>query len=237
VVDRQAIAAVAALSDPTRAAVFEWTQASDRPVTREDVAAALGISRKLAAFHLDRLVAAGLLSTAVAAPKKVGRAPRLYRPSERHVEVSVPPRNPEAAAEMLLGALTEVAGTQEAAVAAVTRTAADRGRAVGAELSDRRRLGRVGPERALTVLNDLLNAHGYLAVHERDCIRLRNCPFRPLATQAAPLVCAMNHAFISGMVDGLDARGVDAVLRPDPAGCCVRICRAGGERPGPVDGS
>lgn len=226
------MAAVAALSDPTRSAVFEWTQASDGPVTREDVAAALGISRKLAAFHLDRLVAAGLLSTELAAPQKVGRAPRVYRPSDRHVEVSVPPRDPEAAAGILLRALTDVAQSRDTAVEAVSRAASQRGRAVGAEVSCRRRLGRLGPERALTVLTELLNEHGYLTANERDVLRLRNCPFRPLVEQDTPVICALNHAFISGVVDGLQARGVTALLRPHPTGCCVEIRRSGEERPG-----
>jgi predicted ArsR family transcriptional regulator len=226
-VDREAVAAIATLSDPTRAAVFEEAQAAQRPVTREAVAEAVGISRKLAAFHLDRLVAAGLLQADTAPSRKVGRAPKTYRPSERHVQVSVPPRRHEPLAEILLSALTDTAGSQDSAISAVTRTASDRGHAAGAEFAGARRLGRLGPERAMTVLTDLLNQHGYLACTEQQTVRLRNCPFQPLAAENPALICALNHGFISGLIDGLEARGIDAVLRPDPAGCCVQVHRSG----------
>lgn len=237
VMDRQAVAAVAALSDPTRAAVFEWAQAARQPVTREGVAEGVGISRKLAAFHLDRLVAAGLLHAETAPAKRVGRAPKVYRPSGRHVQVSVPPRDHEPLAEILLRALPDAAGGHDSAVAAVRRAAAGRGRAVGAEVAGRRRLGRLGPERALTVLTDVLNEHGYLAVNDRGTVRLRNCPFLPLAAQEPAMVCGLNHAFIDGVISGLEARGVSAVLCPDPAGCCVQVRRAEGGPSAAASGS
>lgn len=223
--DHSAIAAVATLSDPTRAAVFECAQRAEHPVTREDVAQAVGISRKLAAFHLDRLVAAGLLrADTAAAPKRVGRAPKVYLPSRQETHVSVPPRDYETLAEILLSALTEVAGQEEdAGGSALIQVAADRGRVCGAELSASRRLGRLGPERALTVVTELLTERGYLPIADRQMVRLRNCPFQPLAVRHPELVCAMNHAFLVAVLDGLQARGVTADLVPDPAGCCVRV--------------
>jgi hypothetical protein len=36
-------------------------------------------------------------------------------------------------------------------------------------------------------------------------------------------VCGLNHAFISGMMDGLQASGVDAVLDPRAGECCVEL--------------
>jgi predicted ArsR family transcriptional regulator len=49
------------LADRTRRALYEHVRrARDHGVTREQAAAALGISRALAAFHLDKLVAAVL---------------------------------------------------------------------------------------------------------------------------------------------------------------------------------
>jgi predicted ArsR family transcriptional regulator len=223
-VDRSAIAAVATLNDPTRAAVFECAQGAEHPVTREDVAQAVGISRKLAAFHLDRLVAAGLLRADTAAtPRRVGRAPKGYVPSRQEIQVSLPPRDYESLAEILLSALTEVAGPDDTGSSALITAAADRGRVCGAELSASRRLGRLGPERALSVLTELLNERGYLPVADRQTVRLRNCPFQPLAAQHPELVCAMNHAFLAAVLDGLSARGVSADLVPDPAGCCVQV--------------
>ncbi|HWP02780.1 MAG TPA: winged helix-turn-helix domain-containing protein, partial [Gemmatimonadaceae bacterium] len=53
--------ALALLAEPVRRAIYEWVAAAEGPVTRDDVARAVGIGRPLAAFHLDRLAAAGLL--------------------------------------------------------------------------------------------------------------------------------------------------------------------------------
>ena len=60
---QDAIAAIALLDEPTRRRIHRFVTAAAAAVGRDDVAAALSISRELAAFHLDRLVAGGLLAT------------------------------------------------------------------------------------------------------------------------------------------------------------------------------
>jgi predicted ArsR family transcriptional regulator len=222
-VDRQAVAAVAALHDPTRAALYEWVRSAAEPVTRDAAARAVGISRKLAAFHLDRLVDAGLLTAGAAHVRRVGRAPKTYARSSRELQVSVPPREHGELAELLLQAITAPGAGPSATAISV---AAERGRAVGSGVSRTRRLGRLGPERALTVTADVLAARGYEPARESDGIRLRNCPFHPMAREHAELVCGMNHALIAGILEGLNARGVRAELVPDPDFCCVRVRRA-----------
>lgn len=227
-VDPESIAAVAVLNDPTRTALFAWIRRCDEPVTREAAAQAVGISRKLAAFHLDRLVGAGLLETAATTgPRRVGRAPKLYRPADQDVAVSIPPRRPSFLADLLLTAISEADSRGESASATVLAVAEQRGRAVGAAEADRRRVGRLGPERALTVAREVLRPLGYEpSTVDDDALRLRNCPFHRLAREHTQLVCGMNEAFLTGVLDGLRARGVTAVLRPDAATCCVQICRA-----------
>jgi predicted ArsR family transcriptional regulator len=66
--DRQAMAAIALLADELRQRLYRFVAAQPGPVTRDQAAAAVGISRKLAAFHLAKLVSAGLLETAAPAP-------------------------------------------------------------------------------------------------------------------------------------------------------------------------
>jgi hypothetical protein len=39
-------------------------------------------------------------------------------------------------------------------------------------------------------------------------------------------VCGLNHAFVSGLLDGLGAAGVQARLVPRPGACCVRLSPA-----------
>ena len=52
---------------------------------------------------------------------------------------------------------------------------------------------------------------------------LLNCPFHHLAARSPELACGINHAFVCGNLDGLEATGVDAVLAPHPGQCCVEL--------------
>ena len=75
---RQAMAAIGLLADEPRQRLYRFVRAQPTPVTRDQAAAAAGISRKLAAFHLAKLVSAGLLETA--APDPASRRPGPGRP-------------------------------------------------------------------------------------------------------------------------------------------------------------
>src|SRR5205809_883694 len=66
--DRAAVAAIAALDDDVRRALYEHVRAAGAPVTRQEAATGVGISRKLAAFHLDKLVELGVLRSGFGPP-------------------------------------------------------------------------------------------------------------------------------------------------------------------------
>src|ERR1700722_15849878 len=57
--ERSGLTAVSSLEDPVRARLYRIVAESDAPVGRDEAAAAAGIGRALAAYHLDRLPAAG----------------------------------------------------------------------------------------------------------------------------------------------------------------------------------
>lgn len=220
------ITALAALGDEQRRRLFGYIRQARRPVTREEAAVSAGISRKLAAHHLDKLVAAGLLSARYQPPagiRKVGRTPKVYELAEAAISVSIPERRHEILAGILLDAVrTESAG--ETARQAAVRTARQRGRDLGAAERDRLRPGRLGAERALTITEAVLAGHGFEPARPTPTeVELRNCPFHPLAAQAPELVCGINHAFLAGLLDGLGAVALDAQLRPRPGHCCVRL--------------
>jgi predicted ArsR family transcriptional regulator len=231
------ITALAALGDDQRRRLFGYIRNARRPVTREEAAASAGISRKLAAHHLDKLVTAGLLSARYQPPagiRKVGRAPKVYELATATIRVSIPERRHEVLAGILLDAvLTESPG--ENARQAAVRASRQRGRAVGAAERDRLRPGRLGAERALTIAEALLAGQGFEPARSAPTeVELRNCPFHPLAAQAPELVCGINHAFLDGLLDGLGADVLSAELQPRAGQCCVRLCAAP-PRPRPRD--
>lgn len=221
-----AIDAVSVLAEDSRRRMFAFVRRAGRAVTRDEAAASVGISRKLAAFHLDKLVDAGLLRTGGEPPgaaRKVGRRPKTYEPTGAQFTVSIPDRRHELMAELLLDAVL-TKGDDESAAQAAVRTAGLRGRQLGEAERARTRPGRLGAERGLTACERMLDDHGYEPVRETPtAVRLRNCPFHPLAAKAPELVCGMNHAFLAGYLDGLQVGGVRAVLAPRPGECCVQL--------------
>ncbi|WP_406055463.1 helix-turn-helix transcriptional regulator [Kribbella sp. NBC_00889] len=220
------IRAVSALSDESRRRMFEFCRRAGRAISRDEAAAEVGISRKLAAFHLEKLVEARLLRAHYehgGRLRKVGRAPKLYEPVETDVRVSIPPRQPDLLAEILLdGVLShdDVLSPMDSTLEAAFR----RGERVGEEERARSRPGRLSSERALTLSEATLSRVGFEPDRPRpNCVRLHSCPFHPLAQAQPDAVCGINHAFLTGMLNGLRATTVRAVLDPAGGECCVEI--------------
>lgn len=204
------IEAIALLQDPVRRRLYDHVVAQDHEVGRNEAAEAAGVQRTLAAFHLDKLVEAGLLDTVYRrlsgkSGPGAGRPAKLYRRSAAEHEVSLPPRDYRTAATLLA-------------------EAAD-GLRLDGELEDAaRRHGRAAGEAASgrADVAALLAERGYAPVVEDGVIRMRNCPFHALAEHFPPLVCGMNLALLGGLVEGL---GVAATVRldPRPGWCCVTV--------------
>jgi predicted ArsR family transcriptional regulator len=223
---RFAIPAVAALDDELRRGMYGFIRRARRPVSRDEAASAVGISRKLAAFHLDKLVHAGLLRARfepVDGVRKVGRTHKVYEPSDADIRISIPRRHHDLLADILLEAV-RTEGEQEDARSATIRTARERGQRLGSGEGAR---GRTGAERALTLAERTLERHGFEPARESPtCLRLRTCPFQPLTARSPDLVCGINHAFAEGLLAGLKAPTVEAVLAPRCGECCIELRRA-----------
>ncbi len=99
------ISVIALLDDPVRRGLYDFVSAQGHGVSRTEAAAATGIGRTLAAFHLDRLAEAGLVEATFARPAGrtgpgAGRPAKLYRRAAAEHQVSVPPRDYRAVAEL-----------------------------------------------------------------------------------------------------------------------------------------
>jgi len=222
---QSSVTAVAALDDPVRNRLYRHVRSAQRPVTREEAAEAVGISRKLAAFHLDKLVTVGLLSAGrrIEQPRGPGRAPKVYEPVDEAMSVSVPPRAHDDLASILIDAIV----ADEDPQSACWRIAADRGRVAGSALRGDRSSER-RPGVPLDEVELWLDEQGYEPYRsEPAAVRLRNCPFHPLAARAPELVCGMNVCYLSGVLDGLGIGEVEAALSPRAGECCVEVRRQG----------
>ena len=224
------LASLSSLDDPVRRRLYEVVSARSEPVGRDEAAAAAGIGRALAAYHLDRLVEAGLLTATYQRPggrtgPGAGRPAKLYARSDREFAVSVPPREYELAARLLVRAVeSDPSGRSRAALrAAAHQLGTELGRQVVSQQSPERQGNNAGdPEQR--DLETVLAAYGYEPEHCTDDVtRLRNCPFHQLAQQHKDTVCGMNLALIDGVAAGLKASTLRPVLDPQPGYCCVTI--------------
>jgi predicted ArsR family transcriptional regulator len=214
---------LARLNDPVRRRLYLYVIEQPEAVSRDAAAAAVGVTRSLAAFHLDRLVEAGLL---VAEYRRLGgrsgpgagRPSKLYRPSERRLRAALPERRHEVAAELFAAALS----APQAGPEALTAVAEDYGRELG--LESRRRAGRdAGAERLMAALESVLRDAGYSPFRRDGEIRLLNCPFHEIAQRHRELTCGMNLALLRGLLAGAGMRAHSARLDPTPGLCCVAI--------------
>ncbi|WP_165987033.1 metalloregulator ArsR/SmtB family transcription factor [Streptomyces sp. YIM 98790] len=206
--------AVSVLADPVRRRLYRHV--AERPgwTGRDAAAEAAGVSRSLAAHHLDKLVESGLLVTSFRrltgrTGPGAGRPAKVYRRAEREHTVSLPPRAYDTLGHLLAG-VVECAGLDREVQAAA--------RAAGADAA------RQEPVDPVAWLRD----RGYEPFPEDGSgttLRLNNCPFHALAGEHPALVCGMNLALIEGLLAGLDSGGVQwsAEIDPRPSGCCVTL--------------
>ncbi len=217
--------AIALLHEPLRRSLYLYVARRGEDVSRDEAARALGIQRPLAAFHLDKLVEAGLLEATFRrlsgrTGPGAGRPAKLYRRSSRQHQVTLPPRHYELAAELLADAVDE-AGDRRAR-ASVAEVALRYGRRVGEELATRLP-ARASRERRMAALAEGLERHGYEPRREGPVLVPANCPFHPLAQRHRDLVCGMNLALVEGVVAGMGASDLEVRPDPRPGQCCVTV--------------
>ncbi|WP_225801304.1 metalloregulator ArsR/SmtB family transcription factor [Streptomyces sp. NK15101] len=217
-----AVSAVAALDEPTRRRLYDHVVRESGPVSRDEAAAALGLARKTAAFHLDRLADESLLDVVYErrsgrSGPGAGRPAKLYRRSAKQVTVNLPDRRYELAGRLLAHAVEESDATGEPVRGVLHRKAEELGTQLGAQ--DR------------TDVFGFLERYGFEPLREGDDLVLANCPFHALAQEHARTVCGMNLHLLRGVLAGIAGTVFEACLAPSPGRCCVRLRPTVGERP------
>jgi predicted ArsR family transcriptional regulator len=226
------VAGVAALNDPIRRSLYLFVANSAELVSREQAAAAVGVQKTLAAFHLDKLAGEGLLEfefkrlTGRTGPG-AGRPSKLYRRSQRQIDVSLPPREYDLAGSLLAAAIGAAETSGKTVRKELELAAYDFGRRLGEQAT-----ARCGPRpskaKQRDALLDVLREHGFEPRTSGRDVVLANCPFHALAQQFTELVCGMNLHLMEGVRSVLDIsdRELQPRLEPEPGQCCVKFCAA-----------
>jgi len=217
------LASVSCLDDQVRGRLYAFVCGRSEPVGRDEAAAAVGLGRALAVYHLDKLVKSGLLTASYRRPPGrsgpgAGRPAKVYARSGGEFTVTVPPREYQLAAGLLVQA---VAADSSGQARAALRDAAQR---FGADLGERYRADRAAGDGLWLALEAALSEYGFEPWRDdHGTVRMRNCPFRRLVELQPGVVCQMNLALIEGLVAGLGAGNLNPVLCPEPEHCCVII--------------
>lgn len=216
-----AIDALAALADPARRRLYRFVGAQDHAVGRDEAAEGVGVSRSTAAFHLDHLVADGLLDTEFRRltgrqGPGAGRPAKLYRRAVREISLSLPARRYELAAGLLAAAVEESTSTAGAVGPVLERLARMRGAAMACGLEAG------GGEVAAAALA----AEGYEPRVAGGEVVLGNCPFSGIVADHPELVCRMNLALLEGFAEAIPGGRVSARMQPAEDSCCVRLALA-----------
>jgi predicted ArsR family transcriptional regulator len=217
------IGAIASLDQPLRRRLYELLAESEAWMTRDDAAARLEVPRSVAAFHLDKLVDAGVVEvsferrTGRTGPG-AGRPSKVYRLVADEVSASMPDRHYDLAGRLLAGAVAESTALGEPVDRCLGQVARAAGREVGVQ-------ARADADGGTPVVVTALEQGGYEPdVLSHGEIALSNCPFHRLAAEHRELVCGMNLDYLAGLVEGLDPEPhLRAHLEPQPGYCCVRL--------------
>ncbi|WP_248759849.1 metalloregulator ArsR/SmtB family transcription factor [Pseudarthrobacter sp. SSS035] len=208
------MAAVASLGDDKRRQLFELVAASEAAVGRDEAALALGLPRSTASFHLDRLVQDGLLAVEFhkAAGKSgpgSGRPAKMYRQSASEVGASVPDRNYDLAAELLVAAIEHSTATGGAVGNSLLAASYSKGQALAAGAAS---------------LADFMAGEGYEPRPDgAGGFVLVNCPFHRLSDGHPEVVCAMNGSFLQGAAAACGEPEERIAPNSEPGQCCARI--------------
>jgi predicted ArsR family transcriptional regulator len=217
------LASVSCLDDRVRSRLYAFVSSRSEPVGRDEAAAAVGIGRALAVYHLDKLTESGLLTASYQRPPGrngpgAGRPAKVYTRSGGEFMVTVPPREYDLAARLLVQAVAaDGSGQARAALHAAARQ-------LGAGLGQRHRAGHAHDGGAPLALEGALSEHGFEPwLDDHGTVRMRNCPFRRLAELQPEVVCQMSLALVQGLVAGLGADSLHPVHDQEPGYCCVAI--------------
>lgn len=203
---------------PRREAVLEALRASDAPLGVTELAEGLGVHPNTIRFHLDALVADGLVDRRLEAPSGRGRPRTVHAPHPGMDRGGL--RQYHLLAKILLGQLSTSHDPGAAAEAA--------GRSWGGYLVEQvppshQTDAAEATERLTSMMTDLGFAPEPAGKGSR--IRLRHCPFLELAEEYSATLCPLHLGLMQGALSEIRAPIAATRLEPfaEPDACLVHL--------------
>ncbi len=222
---------VAALGDGTRRRVFFTVREADDLMGKDDVAEAVGITRRLAGFHLDKLVEKGFLRaefqrrTGRTGPG-AGRPAKLYALAPLEEDKILNEKHYDLLAELLMRAMDDRSGADPQEV--LERVGYEFGRELGeAERAAGRSSSSASTTEAVMGVVGALTGFGFSATAGTDGqFTARTCPFEEMAKVDPHRVCGLDRSIWRGVLSAFDpdATLADATARAEgDEACAARV--------------
>lgn len=205
--DPQKVSAV--LADPTRYSIYQYVLAVSDPVHVSDVAKRFALHPNVARMHLAKLAEIGFLVVRSEKSGKGGRPSFVYTPSGSAVSLTVPARDFQLLADLLVQSLALMGDGGKEAVEQIGHTF---GRRLGRQALEQlapallAANGSTGPvellEACAIALNRLgVSAHVAQNAAGRPSLVLKSCGFQEVASSHPEQVCHLCKAMVEGVAE------------------------------------
>jgi len=193
------------LSDPTRYYIFQYLIEHHEEVSVNEIAKQFNIHPNVARLHLSKLEDINMVVSFSKKTGRGGRPSRVYKLSDKEIELNFPHRDYKMLSSILMESLMEM-GEQGKI------TLYNTGKKYGKEMMESYDFASkpdASFEEKLRFLEETSDMLGmYSSFHydvEENVIQLivNNCPFKDLASKNQDMICDMHHAFIKGMFEVL----------------------------------
>lgn len=193
------------LSDPTRFNIYQYIIQNHRAVSVLDMAGEFDIHPNVARLHLSKLEEIKLIVSHFQKTGKGGRPSRLYKLSDKVVELNFPHRDYKLLSSIAIESFVELG---EPGRQALYHT----GKKYGLEVIKQHAVphpDNLSIDEKIHILEDAGTMLGmypqfeYNAEQNSIAFKVNNCPFKEVVGQDQTMVCNMHHSFLEGMFETL----------------------------------
>ncbi len=194
---------VASFGDPTRRSLYLYLR--EHPgATANDLSEHCHVHANVIRHHLERLTAAGYVTTDEVRRNGVGRPSKVYRVIDEDLNLDGSPRRNDLMVALLERAVSLLG--PEVAEAMALEVGQEYGRMITNDLTPQDSTRSV--RAAMAQVADVLTAHGFAARAEEDAhgpsVISESCPFDQAATKH-PVLCTVHRGLIAGVLEGVGA--------------------------------
>jgi predicted ArsR family transcriptional regulator len=199
--DPQKVSAV--LADPTRYSIYQHVLTTAVPVSAADVAEKFGLHPNVARTHLGKLVDIGLLVATAEKTGKGGRPGYVYSPSGSAVSLTVPARDFQLLADLLVQSLALLGDGGREAIERIGRTFGRRLGQEAVQLNTAREQSELIRQCAEALHRlGVMTQVGRAADGSYNLV-MKTCGFKEVATVHPEQVCHLCKAMVEGITQSV----------------------------------